>query len=87
MSCLNIPQSRTKKLTLSRMTRGPFTPPIVLYVIRGLTTPIRGSPAAEGISAAEDAGLGLVALPVMEYAETLSDMQFQRGSAGGASEL
>jgi hypothetical protein len=69
------------------MTSGPFTPPIVLYVIRGLTAPIRGSPAAEGISAVEDAGLRSVASPVMEYAGTLSDMQFQRGSAGGASEL
>jgi hypothetical protein len=69
------------------MTRGPFTPPIVLYVIRGLTTPIRGSPAAEGISVAENAGFRSVSSQVMEYAETLSEMQLQGSSAGGASEL
>lgn len=79
-----MPQSSTKKLTLSRITRGPFTPPIVWYVIRGLITPIRGSPAAEGISAAEDAGFRLVASPVIKYVETLSEMQPQSGSAGGA---
>jgi hypothetical protein len=69
------------------MTRGPFTPPIVLYVIRGLTTPILASSAAEGISAAENAELRSVASPVVEYVETLSEMQLQRSSAGGASEL
>jgi hypothetical protein len=71
----NVPQSSTKKLTLSRMTRGPFTPPIVLYVIRGLTGPIRGSPAAEDISVAEDAGFKLAASPVMKYVETLLEVQ------------
>jgi hypothetical protein len=57
------------------MTRGPFTPPIVLYVMRGLTAPIRGSPAAEDISAAEDAEFRLTASPVMKYVETLLEVQ------------
>ena len=45
-----------ERLTLSRMTRGPFTPPIVLYVIRGLMESIRGSSFAEGIAKADGAG-------------------------------
>ena len=48
---------------------------------------IRGSPAAEGISAAEDARFRLAASPEMKYVETLSEMRLQRCSAGGASEL
>jgi hypothetical protein len=59
------------------MTRGPFTPPIVLYVIRGLTEPIRGSPSAEGIATAEDSGLESAVSPVREYAVELSETQFR----------
>src|ERR1700760_4343495 len=36
----------TDQHTFSRMTNGPFTPPIVLYLNRGLMDIIRGSRAA-----------------------------------------
>lgn len=46
---------RQGRRTLSRMTNGPLTPPIVLYVMRGFTEAIRGSSSTEGILAGGNA--------------------------------
>ena len=64
------------------MTSGPFTPPIVLYVIRGLTELIRGSPSAEGIAMAEDAELDLAASPGMGGAGSCHRRRFNWSAVG-----
>ena len=51
-SCLKFPR------TLSRMTSGPLTPPIVLYFSRGLIEVMRGSSMEGAILAGQEDGTG-----------------------------
>jgi hypothetical protein len=50
--------------TLSRITNGPLTPPIVLYRIRGVTDIMRGSTMSGIVAEAERFGGGVMSLEV-----------------------
>lgn len=54
--------------TLSRMTNGPLTPPIVLYRILGVTEIMRGSMMSGMVAVLSDSGVGGVSLERRSWA-------------------